>query len=456
MTRWRASLPLLATAALVALLAPGRALPSVPEETIPTLAPMLERVMPGVVNISTRSRVRMPQNPLFSDPFFRRFFNVPDMPQEQERQNLGSGVVVDAAGGHILTNNHVIAGADEVTVTLRDGRTLNARIVGADAEADVAVIQVEADNLSAVPLANSDALRVGDYVVAIGNPFGLGQTVTSGIVSALGRSGLGIEGYEDFIQTDASINPGNSGGALVNLKGELVGINTAIVGPSGGNVGIGFAIPTNMARSIMGQLIEFGEVRRGKLGVLIQELTPELADMFGIPPGSGVVVSQVVEGGPAAQAGVLAGDVITRINGQPVPSVTALRNAIGLQRVGTEVQVLVLRDGKEQAFKMVVSGEEARVKGAAPADVPALAGATLGPIPNDHPLRGEVEGVAVLQVMADSNAAAAGLRQGDIITAVNRQPVVSVQDVERAAKQGDRGLLIHLRRGNAALFIVIR
>lgn len=251
---------------------------------IPSLAPILEPILPAVVNISTRSRVRVRKSPLFDDPFFRRFFDLPERPRERVAQSLGSGVVIDAQNGYVVTNHHVIDQAEEITVTLQDGRTLQGRPVGADNDTDIAVMQVPAERLTAIPLGNSEQLRVGDFVVAIGNPFGLGQTVTSGIVSALGRSGLGIEGYEDFIQTDASINPGNSGGALVDLRGELVGINTAILAPNGGNVGIGFAIPTRMMRKIVAQLTEYGQVRRGSLGAQLQDLSADLAAAFGIPP----------------------------------------------------------------------------------------------------------------------------------------------------------------------------
>lgn len=271
---------------------------------LPTLAPILEDVMPGVVNVATRGRMQIQQNPLFNDPFFRHFFGTPNNgPRERETQSLGSGVIIDAKSGYIMTNHHVINNADEITITLRDGRKLTAKLIGADPDSDIAIIQVKAENLTAIPLSNSDQLKVGDFVVAIGNPFGLGQTVTSGIVSALGR-GIGLKGYENFIQTDASINPGNSGGALINLRGELVGINTAILSRSGGNIGIGFAIPINMAHQIMQQLVEHGEVSRGRLGVIVQDLTPELASAFKLKQHKGAVIAQVVKGSPADKAGL--------------------------------------------------------------------------------------------------------------------------------------------------------
>ena len=280
---------------LLSLTAPaGAALPSeIDGRPMPSLAPVLEEVTPSVVNIYTRTRVRV-RSPLLSDPFFRRFFNVPDVPRERVSQSLGSGVIVDAEAGYILTNNHVIQGADDIAVTLQDGRSLQAEIVGLDPDTDLAVIRVPAEGLRALPLADSGQLRVGDFVVAVGNPFGLGQTVTSGIVSALGRAGFrGLE-FQNFIQTDASINPGNSGGALINLRGELVGINSAIFTPSGGNVGIGFAIPSSMASYVMDQLIRFGEVRRGTLGIIVQNLTPELAGAFGVAGGRGALVSEIL------------------------------------------------------------------------------------------------------------------------------------------------------------------
>ncbi len=331
---------------VVAFPAPA-AIPSLlSNQPVPTLAPMLERITPAVVNIATEGRVRLPRNPLLDDPFFRRFFDFPDTPQERRTQSLGSGVVVDAGKGYVITNHHVVENAQTVTVTLRDGRKLKARLIGSDPESDVAVIQIPSKNLTALPLANSDRLRVGDFVVAIGNPFGLGQTVTSGIVSALGRSGLGIHGYEDYIQTDASINPGNSGGALVDLRGELVGINTAILAPSGGNVGIGFAIPSNMVKQLMGQLVKHGSVRRGQLGVTVQDLDSNLARAFGIPRNQGAVISQVLLGSAAARAGLRVGDVVLAVNGKPIRGASSLRNAVGLLRVGERIRLDIVRDGR--------------------------------------------------------------------------------------------------------------
>jgi len=315
------------------------------------LPEMLKKVVPGVVNISTRTRISYEENPLLRDPFFRRFFDIPNMPMEQERQSLGSGVIIDALKGYIITNNHVIDKADKITVTLQDGRNVEAKLVGSDPNTDVALIQIPGGNLVELPKGNSDGLQVGDFVVAIGSPFGLGQTVTSGIVSALGRSSLGIEGYEDFIQTDASINPGNSGGALVNLQGELIGINTAIVGPSGGNVGIGFAIPINLANQVVNQIIQFGKIQRGQLGIQIQNLTPDLASAFGIKQQHGAVIAGIVPGSPAENAGLQRGDVVIAVNGQAVDSATKLHNHIALMQVGDMVSLDILRDGGELNIK---------------------------------------------------------------------------------------------------------
>src|SRR5579862_3044105 len=322
---------------------------------VPSLAPMLSRVTPGVVNIAVRGRVKE-QNPLLQDPFFRRFFNLPQNQQTEERetQATGSGVIVDAARGYVLTNGHVVENATRIEVTTKDNRRLTARLVGRDADTDVAVLQIPAEHLTAVPMGDSDQLQVGDFVLAIGNPFGLGQTVTSGIVSALGRSGLGIEGYEDFIQTDASINPGNSGGPLVDLKGECVGINTAILAPGGGNIGIGFAVPINMARRVMEQLIRYGEVKRGRIGVAIQDLTPDLAQAMKTGHTEGAVIARVDPASPAERAGLRRGDLVVAVNGMPVHSGTQLRNTIGLTSIGSNVALTIDRSGSEYSLNVHV------------------------------------------------------------------------------------------------------
>jgi Do/DeqQ family serine protease len=345
---------------LLMLLTAGLAPIPVMAEILPftgnPLPEMLKKVVPGVVNISTTTRIRMDENPLFRDPFFRQFFDIPNnMPLEREQQSLGSGVIIDAAKGYVITNNHVIDKADKITVTLQDGHNMDASLVGTDPTTDIALIRIKGDNLVELPKGNSDLLQVGDFVVAIGSPFGLGQTVTSGIISALGRTSLGIEGYEDFIQTDASINPGNSGGALVNLQGELIGINTAIVGPAGGNVGIGFAIPINLADQIVNQIIRFGKIQRGQLGIQIQDLTPALANAFNIKQQRGAVIAGVIPGSAAEQAGIQRGDVVIAVNGQPVDSATKLHNQIALMQVGDMVNLDILRDGDERTIKARIS-----------------------------------------------------------------------------------------------------
>ncbi|HSQ03898.1 MAG TPA: Do family serine endopeptidase, partial [Burkholderiales bacterium] len=344
--------------ALMALAGPVRsAVPLLDGHGLPTLAPLVNQVTPAVVNISVATRSPMEDNPLFRDPFFRRFFNLPERQQPAE-QAAGSGVIVDAAQGYVLTNHHVVKDAEQILVTLKDRRQFQARLVGADPGTDIAVLRIEPRNLTALRFGESDQLNVGDYVLAIGNPFGLGQTVTMGIVSALGRSGLNIEGYEDFIQTDASINPGNSGGALVNLRGELVGINTAIIGPTGGNVGIGFAVPSNMARGVMNQIVRYGEVRRGRLGIEMTELTPELAKKLGVNTLDGAVVATVQQGSPAAKAGLRERDIIVSMNGRPIRSPMELRARLGLVAVGEDVEFRVQRGTEARTIRAKVGAPE--------------------------------------------------------------------------------------------------
>ena len=341
----------------IALVVCGVALPApaVSQDfAVPTLAPMLREVTPGVVNIAVRAHGPS-ENPLLKDPFFRRFFDIPDAPEQpRETSATGSGVIVDARRGYVLTNNHVVEEADAIEVTTKDNQRFHARLVGRDPGTDVAVLQIQGQGIQAVPFGDSDRLEVGDYVVAIGNPFGLGQTVTSGIVSALGRGGLRVEGYEDFIQTDASINPGNSGGALVDLRGRLIGIDTAILAPSGGNVGIGFAVPINMARAVMDQLIEYGEVRRGRIGIAVQDVTPEIAAAMRVGATEGAVVAQVEPGSSAERAGLRRGDVVVAIDGVPIHSSTQVRNHVGLKRVGQSVAVTVERDGAKRVLTATI------------------------------------------------------------------------------------------------------
>jgi len=388
-------------------------------QPLPSLAPMLEKATPAVVNIATRTHIRVQENPLLNDPFFRFFFR--DFPsprmRKREEQSLGSGVVVDTNKGYVITNYHVIDKADEITVTLRDGRKFEAKLIGGDSETDVALVQIKADKLTALPLANSDELRVGDFVVAIGNPFGLGQTVTSGIVSALGRSGLGIEGYEDFIQTDASINPGNSGGALVNLRGELVGINTAILAPSGGNVGIGFAIPTNMTSKIVKHLVDFGEVRRGSLGIHVQDLTPDLAVAFSLEGKKGAVVVEVDEDSPADKAGLKTSDVVIAINGESVENSMDARNRVGLLRIGEKVDIKILRQGEEKTLQAEVAKD-------------TIDGDEISRYFKGTELKNSKDGIEVRSIKKDSMAWKFGFRKGDTIIGVNRMQVHSIEDLK--------------------------
>ena len=448
---------LLPTGALLALsclftLATAQPLPDMSRQGMPTLAPLISQVTPAVVNISIKSRSPLEDNPLLRDPFFRRFFNVPNQPQEMA---AGSGVIVDAQQGIVLTNNHVIKNAAQVIVTLKDRRQFPATLVGTDPATDVAVLKIDAQNLTALKLGDSDQLNVGDFVVAIGNPFGLGQTVTSGIVSALGRTGLNLDGYQDFVQTDASINPGNSGGALINLRGELIGINTAIIGPAGGNVGIGFAVPVNMARAVMNQIVRFGEVRRGRLGIEIEDLTPDTAAKLKTPTAEGAIIANVQPESPADKAGLRRGDVVLGFNGRQVKSGPDLRNRLGLTPVGEDVELTVFRNGQRLAIKSQVAAPQGMtaVDGQV---VPQLAGLKIANIDRSNPQLARIEGVLVVGLETGSVAAGYGLRAGDVIAAINRQRVRNVAEFLAAMRNIERAFQMTVVRGDFVLTFIIR
>ena len=449
----RAALALTTLLALTAQ-APAHAAmpPAVGDTPLPTLAPMIKKVSPAVVNIATRGTIRERggQNPLLDDPIFRRFFDVPPDtgPRERPFQSAGSGVIFDARSGYIVTNAHVVENATEITVTLQDGRDLKAEVVGSDAPSDVAVLKVKPDGLAQVPLGDSSKAEVGDFVVAIGNPFGLQHTVTSGIISGLSRSGINPDGYENFIQTDASINPGNSGGALVNLRGELIGINTAILSRSGGNIGIGFAIPVNMARSVMDQLIKFGSVKRGQLGVSMYTVTADIARSLGLASAVGALVSQVVEGSPADKAGIRTGDVITTVNGQAVKSNSELRNSIGLLRVGDKVEIGLVRDGKPLKVSAVIADTTTELSGGPSVIHRSFEGAVLADA-------ADAGGALVRSVEPGSAAALAGLHADDVIVGANRGKVTSLRELRERAK-GAAVLVLEVRRGNSVLLIPLR
>jgi serine protease Do/serine protease DegQ len=431
----------------------GAQLPEkVGDTPVPSLAPIVKKASPAVVNIATRGTVRetRPRNPLLEDPFFRRFFDAPEIvPRERQFQSAGSGVIVDAKNGYIITNAHVIENADEITVTLLDDRQVKAEIVGRDKPSDVAVLKVKATNLVEMPLADSSKAEVGDFVLAIGNPFALHHTVTSGIISALGRSDNNPDSYQDFIQTDAPINPGNSGGALVNLQGQLVGVNTAIFSGSGGNIGIGFAIPSNMVRAVMTQLVQYGEVKRGMLGVqLSNQFTPGIAESLGLENARGALVSQVIEGSPADKAGIKAGDVITSINGRNVTNAGELRNTIGLLRIGDKVDLALIREGKPRRVSAVI-GERDSADAAGSAQIhPSLEGAALSNATNNL-------GVLIEAVAEGSPAAEIGLRANDIIVAVGRQRISNLEQL-RSVVGGAQAFALQVRRGNSTLVFTIQ
>lgn len=425
---------------------------SVNGEQLPSLAPMLEKVTPAVVSISVEgtqvSKQHIPEQ-------FRFFFG-PDFPTEQLQERpfrgLGSGVIINADKGYIVTNYHVINGAEKIRVKLHDGREYDAELVGGDQMSDVALLKLEkAKNLTEVKIADSDKLRVGDFTVAIGNPFGLGQTVTSGIVSALGRSGLNLENFENFIQTDAAINSGNSGGALVNLNGELIGINTAILGPNGGNVGIGFAIPSNMMTNLTDQILEFGEVKRGMLGVQGGEITSELAEALGYESSKGAFVSQVVADSAADKAGLEAGDVIVSINGKSITSFSELRAKVATLGAGKTIELGVIRDGKEKTFEVTL-GEMQNAKAPAEKLHEGLSGAQL----SNTNASDAVQGVKVTAVEKGSSADAYKLEEGDIIIGVNRKRVKNLAQFRKIVEKQPGVLALNIQRGDRTLYLVIR
>ena len=429
--------------------APAKPTVMIAGQPVTSLAPIIKQAGPAVVNIAARGTQQTPANPYYDDPFFRRFFGVPQ-PREREVASQGSGVIIDAVRGYIITNQHVVDGASEIRVTLQDERSYTAKLVGSDERTDVAVIQITAPNLKALPLADSDKLEVGDFVIAIGNPFGLDHTVTSGIVSGLGRRGLNAENYEDFIQTDAAINPGNSGGALIDLSGNLVGINAAIISRSGGNMGIGFAIPVNMVRNVMNQLIEHGSVQRGVLGIVGGDVPPELADDLGVKGRGGALVNQVTPGGGADKAGVQAGDVLVAVDGKAIGGMSELRNRIGLLRKGQKVKLDLIRDGKPLAVTATILGAELTAVTGGPVH-DKLAGAQFGEIDERSPYYGRLKGAMVLAVEPGSNAARRGrLEAGDVIVAVNRRPVAGVAALTQMLQSLDPNavFLLELRRGN--------
>ena len=439
---WATILALLSTAAFAAL--PD----SVDGEPLPSLAPLVKRVSPAVVNIRVSQTVDAPSP--YADEMFRRFFGVPEgRGPSREVASAGSGVIVDADNGYILTNHHVVANASEIRIFLFNEDSLDAEVVGSDAATDIAVLKVDPDSLTDIPIGDSEAVEVGDFVLAIGNPFGLGHTVTSGIVSAKGRTGISRTGYEDFIQTDASINPGNSGGALVNMRGELVGINSAIISRSGGNVGIGFAVPSEIARSVMRQILDFGEVRRGLLGVSIQTIDEESARALGAEVDSGALVSSIEPGSAAEEAGLLVDDIITRVDDKRIDDSRELANAIGLKGSGDEVAIEFVRGGETKSVTATLGQRTvSRIDGA---EIhPGLAGAQFATSSTTS-----TGGVDVTEVIDGSVAAQRGLRAGDIITAVNRTQVQNLRQLREIAR-GNRILFLLVQRGDRSLMLQIR
>ena len=417
-------------------------------QPFPSLAPLVETTSPAVVNIRVRQTVSTRSQ--YGDEAFRRFFGLPDVPQgPRQIASAGSGVIVDAEKGYILTNHHVVENADEIQISLHDGTLLDAEIVGSDPATDIAVIRVDGENLVEMPIGDSENVRVGDFVLAIGNPFGLSHTVTSGIVSAIGRTGISRDSYEDFIQTDASINPGNSGGALVNMRGELIGINSAIISRSGGNVGIGFAVPTEIASSIMRQLLDFGEVRRGLLGVSIQTIDAEIAEALEATVDSGALISSVEPASAAEDAGLQVDDTIVEVNGKKIEGAAELRNAIGLMGSGEKVAIRYIRDGKTRTANATL-GQQQTLQSDGSDIHPGLDGAQFA----STTTTGDA-GIEVTSVADGSPAAQRGLRAGDVITAVNRRRVTNLQQLAAIAEDNSI-LFLMVRRGERSLMLQIR
>ena len=440
-------------------------------QQMPSLAPMLEKVMPSVVSINVEGSTsvntpRMPKNfqQFFGDnsPFCQEGSPFQSSPfcqgggeggngssQQQKFMALGSGVIIDAAKGYVVTNNHVVENATTIKVQLSDGRKLDAKMVGKDPRSDIALIQIQdPKNLTAIKIADSDALRVGDYTVAIGNPFGLGETVTSGIVSALGRSGLNAENYENFIQTDAAINRGNSGGALVNLNGELIGINTAILAPDGGNIGIGFAIPSNMVKSLTAQMVEYGQVRRGELGIMGTELSSELAKAMKVDAQRGAFVSQVMPNSAAAKAGIKAGDVITSLNGKPISSFAAMRAQVGTMPIGSKVTLGLLRDGKPVNVNVELQ-QSSQNQVDSSTIFSGIEGAEMSN-------KGQDKGVVVSSVKANSPAAQIGLKKGDVIVGANQQSVKNIAELRKILDAKPGVLALNIQRGDTSIYLLMQ
>ena len=428
------------------------ALPSqVPGQTaIPSLAPMLEKVLPAVVSVQVEGTAVQSQR--VPEELKKYFGDESPNQQAQPFEGLGSGVIIDAAKGYILTNNHVISQADKISVQLNDGREFDAKLIGGDDQSDIALLQVQnPSNLTQIAIADSDKLRVGDFAVAVGNPFGLGQTATSGIISALGRSGLNLEGLENFIQTDASINRGNSGGALLNLNGELIGINTAILAPGGGSIGIGFAIPSNMAKTLAQQLIQFGEVKRGLLGIKGMEMSADIAKAFNINVQRGAFVSEVLPNSGSAKAGIKSGDVIVSLNDKPLSSFAELRSRIATTEPGAKVKLGLIRDGKPLNVEVTLD-KSTSSSASAELIAPALQGATL----SDGQLKDGTKGISIDTVEKSSPAAQAGLHQDDVIIGVNRTRVQSIAELRKVLESKPTVIALQIIRGNDTLYILLR